>query len=343
MNHRLVHISLNFSLLVLGLMVTFKSSAEVFHWPKLCSEQTLTIENKSPHEQIFWLQHWDKVLTAEMDYLVPANSKMQIILQNDLANTAQDYSLLSLNEANDQFSFYSNCSPKETIPVSSLEGGVIYYKINSTKNYQLQLKNLFHGVNTFYIEDLSFLKKSKRVEIDVNAKENITLPLKADRSSTWIKIWAKERFHTALFTSTQAIKPTYTEVQRSVASTDAKYFLMAPSDNIGDQFVIKITDPTMIVKAREQITNPKLQKIVFAKIALGSQGYNRNFIKKEKSFWSWSVTEVTNISDFGSTACNGFPQLVEDRAQNWVNTLGRICFWSYRIKKELTPFEVMNP
>ena len=80
--------------------------------------------------------------------------------------------------------------------------------------------------------------------------------------------------------------------------------------------------------------------MLFARIQKNHQGFNRNWSKVEKSFWSWSASEVTDFADLGSTACNGAPQEVDDRMDYWVIDPGQICFWNYRVKKELSPLEV---
>lgn len=339
-NHRKQGLKLILILLINSATTT--ASAEVFRWPKLCANQTVSVENKSNKEQTVWLQEWEKTVVDEAESKVPPKGKIYLQLSHDPSTPTQDYSLLALDNPKDLV-VETNCNLRDIVAGDSLEGGVVYYKINPRAANEVQLKNLFPGRNTFYIEDLSAVKSSAPLEIDVEGRELFTFTLKPDPTAMWVKITAKERFRTAIHTSSAVLRPTVVTPQRSIASADEKYFVVGPSDNNGDQFIVKIKDPEMVQKAREQITNPKLQKIVFAKIQLGSQGYNRNMIKKEKSFWSWSVTEVTNISDFGSTACNGFPQMLEDQAEAWVNGLGKICFWSYRIKKELTLDEVQNP
>lgn len=330
------------TLVMLILSATTTANAEVFRWPKLCVNQTVSVENKSAKDQTVWLQEWEKTIVDESEQTVPAKSKIFLQLSHDPSTSQQDYSLLALDNPKDLV-IETHCNLRDIVSGDSLEGGVVYFKINPRATNEVQLKNLFPGRNTFYIEDLSSEKRNAPLEIDVEGRDLFKFTLKPEPTSTWVKITAKERFRSSIHTSSTVLKPSFVEPQRSVASADEKYFLMGSYDNVGDQFIVKIKDPAMVQKARDQITNPKLQKIVFAKIQLGSQGYNRNMIKKEKAFWSWSVTEVTNISDFGSTACNGFPQMLEDQAEAWVNGLGKICFWSYRIKKELTYDEVTNP
>lgn len=332
----------NLTTLLLIFLATSSAQSEVFRWPKLCANQTVSVENKSNQEQTVWLQEWEKYIVDEADHIVPAKSKIFLQLSHDPSISSQDFSLLALDNPK-ALKIETHCNLRDTANADSLEGGVVYYKINPHLRNEVQLKNLYPGRNTFYIEELNSAKKSAVLEIDVEGRELFKFTLKTEPSVKWIKITAHERFRTSIHTANTTLEPSHVEVQRSVASTDEKYFLMGSYDNIGDQFIVKIKDPAMVQKARDQISNPDLHKIVFAKIALGHQGYNRNLTKKEKSFWSWSVTEVTNISDFGSTACNGFPQALEDQAEAWVRGLGKICFWTYRIKKELTYDEVTNP
>lgn len=123
-------------------------------------------------------------------------------------------------------------------------------------------------------------------------------------------------------------------------TTGGVYFEVGPRTGPGDSFTVKITNPALIEKARLQISNPTLEKMLFARIQKGHQKQNRNLATTTKSFWNWSVVEVTNIADFGSTACNGLPQIVDDRIDFWQKDPGRICFWTYRIKREVPAREI---
>lgn len=329
------------------------SQAEVLHWPKLCEKQILTIENKTAIAQNFWLQSWNKNLIDELDYTVVANSRTEIPLTNEMKNNDQDYSLIQLEldpTLNVAYTVSTHCLDENSHDIQLaladiFEGGVIYYRINPLEKNELHLKNLFPGRNTFHIEEINLFRQAVGPEllIDIEARKSFKFDFKISSPKTyWIKITAEQRFNTSVFSGNKFLRPSYIEKQTSQISLNEKYFLVAPRTGPGDQFVIKIKDPVLIQKARDQI-NLKLEKIVFAKVILGHQGFNRNFAVKNKSFWSWSVSEVTNISDLGSTACNGFPQMVEDRAEFWVGNPGRICFWTYRIQKELSADEVMNP
>jgi len=162
-----------------------------------------------------------------------------------------------------------------------------------------------------------------------------------DQTKSWayVRVSATHRFSAFNTSSVGSDGPAFIASQKSVVS-DGAYFEVRSQDKKGDSFVAKIIDPLLIAEARKQIANPSLEKILFAKITKGHAGTNRNWSKNEKPFWSWSIAEVTSINDLASTSCNGLPQSVEDRVDSWVKDPGRICFWSYRIRRELKSSEV---
>jgi len=345
-------------LLIFGITTTLfsQSYADVYRWDKACEKQTLVIENMTANHQVFWLQKWNQTLNDETDYVIQPKSMTVIELKNDLQNLAQDYSLLVTDNQlkNDiDFKLHLKCFNQDDENNSQIlkahfhEGGVLNYKTLQSKNILIKIKNLSPEVNEVYIEEIDKnLKNRSKKTISVEPRQNYHFQLNLQKNTAYLKIYAQKKFIAFLQSDKHEIEPYAVEPQKTTVDQNAKYFLLAPRhvSNIDsskeDQFVVKITDSLMISKARDQIRDKSLEKIVFGKIALGHQGFNRNFSKKSKPLWNWSVTEVTNISDFGSTACNGFPQLLEDRSEFWVNDPGKICFWNYRIKKELTREEV---
>jgi hypothetical protein len=45
---------------------------------------------------------------------------------------------------------------------------------------------------------------------------------------------------------------------------------------------------------------------------------------------------VSRFADFGHISCDGSPELVEERLMAWLKN-PHICFWSYRLERELRP------
>jgi hypothetical protein len=131
--------------------------------------------------------------------------------------------------------------------------------------------------------------------------------------------------------------------QRWPANEPASYFLVA-SEGTDQSFTIKVTDPVLIAQAREQIKFPQkyLPRIVIGKPRFEHGFVNRNLLSPLKFPWSWHV-DVIRFADFGSIACDGNPQRLEDNLFPWLNSSLSICFWQYKVIYELSPQDVLAP
>ena len=231
--------------------------------------------------------------------------------------------------------------------INSQQGGVVTFPIPFLAKIQLEIANLSALKNDIYVLEYDLNHKLVTTQtFNLGPREHKFMNLETDAKTNSIQVFGSENAKIFMKNKNSYVTSTRVNVQKSVPDNTAVYFLVAPRQvqNIetskDDQFVVKITNPKLIEKARDQIKNKNLEKILFGQVVLGHQGFNRNMGSKNKNFWNWSVSEVTNIADLGSTTCNGFPQLVEDRSEFWINNPGNICFWNYRIKKELTADEV---
>jgi hypothetical protein len=321
------------------LFSTLAAHAEVLRWPQVCAQGELQITNTNSENLKVWLQTFTPNLEFETEILLQAHAVSTIPLKQFDASTR--FSLLHFYE-NASVKAVFNCQGK-TYPAHSLEGGILTFKKSDLSENKLWVQNLFSGENKFQIEFLN--KKMQSLETQsftLHALQQFSF--KQQRPVTnwvYLKISAKNRYAAFNLNSQgSAALPFAITVQKSTLESMGHYFLVAPRDSLSESFIVKISDPEMVKRARELVANPALEKMLFAKIEKGDQGFNRNWSKKDKSFWSWSATEVTNFADLGSTACNGAPQIVEDRLESWVKDPGRICFWNYRIKKELSSQEV---
>jgi len=156
---------------MLILLATSTATSEVFRWPKLCVNQTVSVENKSDNDQTVWLQEWEKYIVDEIDHTVPAKSKIFLQLSHDPSTSQQDYSLLALDNPKD-LKIDTHCNLRDIVNADSLEGGLVFYKINPRAVNEVQLKNLYPGRNTFYIEDLSLGKRNAPLETNFNMGED---------------------------------------------------------------------------------------------------------------------------------------------------------------------------
>lgn len=313
-------------------------NAEVLYWPQICSGGELLIKNKSSENQSIWLQKFTDSHVIETELNLEPNN-VSIFSLNSLEKN-QRYSLLNLN-TNSQIEAAYKCADA-LHKTSRRNGGTLTFKrILSDKNVLL-IQNLFNAKNNFEIEyqDASYKKiKTEQISLIPYEKKSHSL---IDFVQQWTYIKVTGTYKSSLFItknniSVDAVKST---PQQSQVDLNAFYFIVGSRSTDDDNFTVKITDKTLVEQARELIRNPNKEKMLFAKIQLTHSGFNRNWHNNERSFWSWSTSEVTGFGELGSTACNGTPQGLEDRVENWVNDPGRICFWNYRVKKELSPMEV---
>ncbi len=117
------------------------------------------------------------------------------------------------------------------------------------------------------------------------------------------------------------------------------YFLMSNSSN-DQSFVFHSHDAGIVRESRFQLAHPEQRKILVAKIDYGHDNCNRDLINPLRNAWSWHVSEVFEFGSIGSQACDGTPALVEDNLRDWIGNQGSICFWNYKITRELRPEEV---
>ena len=128
------------------------------------------------------------------------------------------------------------------------------------------------------------------------------------------------------------------------------YFLVAERPGAKwhqDSFVLPLHDEQHIVHARDLIArglDAAGESIVFARIAPGSDGINRNLFASDQPLWSWHVTHVHGFGDLGIELIDGWPTFIENDVPGWMsNTAGEIGFWSYTVVSELGGYPAIIP
>lgn len=314
------------------------AEARVFHWPELCPNGEIILNNKNSRDIKVWLQKFNSGLMSETEITLSANSKTSYKLEALKPN--ERHSLLSPN-ANHSLHVKYICNSIE-YSTTTIEGGIVEFSNSDSK--QLIIQNLYSDKNMITINLLDSKRqvlKSSNFELASFEKTKYNLNLK-NINWNFVQIKTTYKYAVFLINSDNNSLPVSVLPQKSRLDVTESYFLVSPRESGGDDFIVKINNIELISKARELIKNPQNEKMLFAKIQKDPMGFNRNWNNKEKSFWSWSVSEVTNFDDLGSIACNGTPQSVEDRIDYWIQDPGQICFWNYRIKKELNASEVSN-
>jgi hypothetical protein len=122
----------------------------------------------------------------------------------------------------------------------------------------------------------------------------------------------------------------------------------------GDSFVLPLADPTDVAHARDLVArgpDAAGAGIVFAEIAAGRDGINRNVLAAGEPLWDWHVATFEGFGDMGVELVDGWPTFVQDDVPGWIantrrsedETVGHIGFWSYTVVSELTPATVPIP
>jgi hypothetical protein len=106
----------------------------------------------------------------------------------------------------------------------------------------------------------------------------------------------------------------------------------------GDSYVIDLLTPADISHARALIAQGPAagEPILFARIAAGADGHNRDWLAEGRPPWSWHVTEFVGFGDLGVELYDGWPTYVESDVAGWIeNTGGMIGFWTYTVVSEI--------
>ena len=132
------------------------------------------------------------------------------------------------------------------------------------------------------------------------------------------------------------------------APVGAATFVVAPlSGDAGDSYLLSLSDPDAVAHARDLVAQGPAAgaTIVFAEIAAGADGFNRDVLAPGEPLWDWHVTRFEGFGDFGIELVDGSPTLVQDDVVGWItNTrrgpedpFGHIGFWNYTVVQELSP------
>ena len=312
--------------------------AKVYHWPGYCEAGTLKISNPSGESGYVWLQRFNPQLENESEFLIQEKTSISIKVQN---NTHSDrFSLLTFLNAPLEVTYECGL---HSYTATEIEGGVNVFRRRVNTENKLWVQSLYSGSQKLKVEYLDSRDETLSTEfIPISAGESRTQLLRADLKWTKFRITSSHRYTSFLVTEKSTSPPDFSSPVSSDVEKNATYFLIGNRSGSGANFVARITDPGLAERARNLIKNPAAEKMMFATIQKDHSGFNRDFNSPQATHWSWSTSEVTNFADFGSTACNGNPQSLEDRVDQWVESPGRICFWDFRVKSELTPEEVSS-
>lgn len=341
------------TLITLGSLILFASlpagASQTFYSPALCAPEDLTVvvQNKSKNFQRIWTQIR---LGEELDEIhqdLEAGQTLKI-RGTSFLNEKMGFSVKSWDR--NAVSVSSVCANSFSAPLTDLTSPeVSHWLPSSVRTVKLHLLNLYLKSNS--VKLIAYSRSGevlgeKTLELE---KYYVTSELKwsLSREVARIEVKGTHRLHSLLtydggdsekVSPAVALAPVRLEVDPGKT-----YFLISTKTARPDEaFVIALDTPETIATAREQIRNPALEKIVVAGIELGNGGFNRAFQSRDKAPYSWSVSRVDAFADFAHIDCDGSPDIVEERLLQKLNEGGRICFWRYRVVRELSADEVAS-
>lgn len=239
-----------------------------------------------------------------------------------------------------------NCPGFPKFNLSPFEDRIYRYKVTTLENYSLYMMDLGSSeqkIDIIYKTKNNVLLKKDTIEL-ANSRILKTLLLNPPKDAFYIDLKGENRFATWLFDSKNLPLNFQSQIEETTPDDSLTYFLVAPRGVNGEpedeMFTIATDDVAIIKKAQEQIQNPSLEKIIVAGIKKGTNSFNRDWQSPNKTPFSWFVNRIDSFADFAHISCDGSPNQVEEHLNAHINTGGRICFWRYRIIRELSRSEV---
>ncbi len=111
-----------------------------------------------------------------------------------------------------------------------------------------------------------------------------------------------------------------------------------------DSFTISLEDPLLIEHARSLVEFGPLagDPIVWARIASGGDGINRDVLAPGEPHWNWRVVEVEAFVGLTAEIFDGWPSFIGEDPPAWMDNtapddadMGYIGFWAYTVTAEL--------
>ncbi|HEY1078455.1 MAG TPA: hypothetical protein VGE46_00085 [Bdellovibrio sp.] len=320
--------------------------ADVVYVPDFCKPEllTLTVTNKTATAQRLWTQVRFDQEVQETDYDVDAKAQIKI-LGTQFLRTAMAFSIKSWTA--NSLQIHASCEGGLSFLLSSVTSPTASHVLPAgTRTVKMHLLNLYLKSNAIHLKAFAASgavlgEKSLQIE---NYYDTHTLKWSFAEDVRKIEIVGEARLSSLLFYDADGefknSPASFTTAPLTVDTTKTYFLVSTKTGRPDEAFVIALDDPAKIATAREQIKNPSLEKIIVAGIELGHGGFNRAFLARDKSPYSWSVNRVDAFADFAHISCDGSPDLTEERLLQKLNEGGRICFWRYRVVRELKPTEI---
>jgi hypothetical protein len=330
--------------ILIGALLSSVSRAENYYSPLLCPVENayLQVENSTAEVQSFWFQHLGETPFTESYSEIKAHGKLSLPL-SDYYSAGE--TAIALKTQVPGLNFSARCKDStvewrlenQTSPWKSLGVG----EDDSILN--LNLTNLSQQDNALEVSFESFrgILGTQLITLPA-AFKNQALLLNLPYGTRFVSFHGKGRWAGKVLSDLSQEVPLHDETLQLHQIPQKRYFLFASLyPETTETFVVPMENPLMIQQTFQQMNDPNSARLLVARIEKSQSGLNRDLSSVYKTPWSWQVAEAQNYADFAHISCNGTPQIVEERLNAWMlETGGTICFWNYRVVRELNPWEI---
>lgn len=333
-------------------LIFFQSSfayAKVWNLPALDYDETLMIENKSPQEIDFSVsvEQKDESNPKSLWFSVSGNSKIELKMRDvpkgpwlriRSFETRQSHAAVQIYF--DRITKYG----KQTVIVP--EGSSLQLKSDLKLNkilqdYELNILNsssFLQKVDISIYDDSDQLIKSIHQELSPSEHFKLLEAMCKNQKCSYsvmsdfsLTAWMQGDDNSRYF-----LAPLKESCPQNGNPQAVRFLLSNPQ--LETSYQVELTDPDMISQARRQLVNPGNESafILIAEIQSGHGGYNQDLFSSLKSSWSWHISRPIKFAEIASSYCEGNPQALEDFIYPWLKSNRPICFWNYKIIKELS-------
>ncbi len=319
---------------MMAFFLTHPALGQALHAPKICDNGLLVIENLSAEPQNLWFQYYGEKGFEEAHWLLE-KFEVKTLTREDLP--AYDYSIKTLSP---KVLATTRCG-SEVVPWTPRVSPSRLWPIRRGLAYKGYIQNLNPQPQTVMLRFLSSKNKllaTQTVQLSSHLK---TTDFKFWAAGAKLEVVAEGRISAVIQENEAgAMKPLKELPQAPVQipiDPGAVYFLLS-NEQRSDSFVVKLEDPVLIAKARNNISRG-LYQLMIGTISYAAQSENRSLLSPDSTPFSWRVDKVSNFNDFADISCDASPQNVQEKIFDWLASK-RICFWSYHLVKELSHREV---
>ncbi len=325
---------LNLLLSLIAVLITSPAWGQALHAPSVCKNGQLILQNLTAEAQNIWFQYYGEKGFEEDHWSL---EKFEVKTLSPVDLPAFEYSIKTLDP---KVIALTRCG-SSVVPWTPLVSPLRSWTIKHGVAYKGYIQNLDPRVQTVM---LSFygagkvLLGTQKIQLGAHLK---TVDFKFWGLGVEVELEAEGRISAVLQENKNGLLTYLKELPaqpiKVAVDPTSVYFLLSNQQKT-DSFIIKLSDPVMIAKARN-ILGRGLYQLMIGSISYARQSENRSLVNPDTTPFSWHVDKVLNFNDFADISCDASPQNVQERIFDWLAS-PRICFWSYHLTKELTAREV---